>query len=505
MGSIPRRIPNTPELEPRRFAGGGRIAYVARMPSHALIPLIVACALFMEHLDSNVISTSLPVIAADLRQDPIALKLALTSYLLSLAVFIPISGWMADRFGARVIFRAAIAVFTIGSILCGLSTGLFSFVMARIVQGAGGAMMVPVGRLIILRSTPKSELVSAIAWLTIPAMIGPLTGPLLGGFISTYFNWRWIFFINIPISVIGMALASRFIDNTREDRTPPLDVPGALLSGVGLSGLVFGLAIMGQNLLPVAASVTITAVGAIATAFYVSHALRTPHPVIDLRLLAIPTFRAGVVGASLFRIGVGALPFLMPLLLQLGFGLSAFASGLITFASAAGALVMKFTAAPIIRRFGFRWVLVVNALISSAFMLANVLFTAETPHLVIALVLLTGGFFRSLEFTAIHVIAYADIEPQAMSRATSFASVAQQLSLSLGVAIGALALEAARAMKDQPVLAAGDFGAAFIVVAAIAATSAALFAALPHDAGAELSGAKERADARLETEASGPA
>jgi EmrB/QacA subfamily drug resistance transporter len=473
------------------------------MPRHALIPLIVACALFMEHLDATVISTSLPAIAADLHQDPIALKLALTSYLLSLAVFIPVSGWMADRFGARVIFRAAIIVFTLGSILCGLSSGLTGFVLARIVQGAGGAMMVPVGRLVVLRSVPKSELVSALAWLTVPAMVGPIMGPPLGGFITTYLNWRWIFFINVPISLMGILLVSRFIGNIREPGTPPLDVPGSVLSGIGLSGLVFGLAIMGQSLLPVTVCAAITVTGAIATGLYVRHALKAPHPVIDLRLLAIPTFRAGVVGASLFRIGIGAIPFLLPLLFQVGFGLTAFASGMLTFAAAAGALVMKTTAAPIIRRFGFRRILVANALISAAFLLANMLFTASTPHAVIIFVLLTGGFFRSLEFTAINAIAYADIEPHAMSRATSFASVAQQVSLSLGVAIGALVLEAVRALKAQPVLAADDFGPAFVVVAAITATSALLFAMLPPDAGAALSGRAKQAGARAEPAVTG--
>jgi EmrB/QacA subfamily drug resistance transporter len=457
------------------------------MPRYALIPLIVACALFMESLDSTVISTSLPAIAADMQQDPIALKLALTSYLLSLAVFIPISGWIADRYGARVIFRAAIAVFTIGSILCGLSDSLSSFVLSRIVQGAGGAMMVPVGRLIILRSVPKTELVSAMAWLTVPALIGPILGPPAGGFITTYFHWRWIFFINVPVGIIGMLLASLFIENVREQYTPPLDVRGFILSGIGLSGLVFGLAILSQNLLPVYVSAAITLAGAAAAALYVRHALKAPHPVIDLRLLAIPAFRAAVAGGSLFRIGVGAIPFLLPLMFQIGFGLSAFASGLLTFAASAGALLMKTTAAPILRRLSFRRVLVYNALISAFFMLANCLFTGSTPYLIISAVLLTGGFFRSLEFTAINAIAYADIEPEAMSRATSFASVAQQVSLSLGVALGALVLETMRALEARPALTVADFIPAFIAVAAITAVSAAVFAQLPADAGAALS------------------
>ncbi|MBC8049443.1 MAG: MFS transporter, partial [Chitinophagales bacterium] len=249
------------------------------MPRHALIPLIVACALFMENLDGTVIATSLPAIAADLREDPISLKLALTSYLLSLAVFIPISGWMADRYGARHVFRAAIAVFMLGSIACGFSATLWEFVAARVLQGMGGAMMTPVGRLVILRSVPKSEMIGALAWLTVPALTGPLMGPPLGGFITTYFDWRWIFFINIPIALVGLALATRYIPDIREPERPPLDARGLALSAMGLSGLVFGFAVLGQNLIPLAYSIAITLAGAAAMALYVWHARRTARPV----------------------------------------------------------------------------------------------------------------------------------------------------------------------------------------------------------------------------------
>jgi EmrB/QacA subfamily drug resistance transporter len=457
-----------------------------------LIPLIVACGLFMENLDSTVLSTSLPAIAADLHEDPIALKLALTSYLLSLAVFVPISGWVADKYGARTVFMAAIAVFTGGSMLCGLSHSLPEFVLYRIVQGLGGAMMVPVGRLVILRSVEKSEMISALAWLTIPALIGPVIGPPLGGFITTYLHWRWIFYVNVPVGMLGLALTWRFIANVTEVHTPPLDKTGFALTGLGLSAFIFGLALLGENAGPLTAGLILTATGLAFCAAYVWHARRTKDPVIDLRLLRIATFRAGVIGASFFRIGVGAIPFLLPLMLQLSFGLSPFQAGMVTFAAAAGALIMKVTAAPVIRSFGFRNVLIVNALISTAFMALNGFFTAATPHFLIITLLLIGGFFRSLEFTAINALAYADIGQADMSRATSFASVAQQVALSLGVAIGALILQAARAMRGEAQLTQMDFAIAFWLVAAIGAVSVISFLRLPEGAGAELASVPAR-------------
>jgi EmrB/QacA subfamily drug resistance transporter len=456
------------------------------MPRY-FVTLIVAVALFMETMDSTVIATSLPAIAADLHQDPIALKLALTSYLLSLAVFIPLSGWVADRFGARTVFRAAIVVFTFGSALCGFSQGLPDFVLFRILQGLGGAMMVPVGRLVILRSVPKSELISALAWLTIPALLGPVIGPPLGGFITTYTSWRWIFWINIPVGVLGVILATYFITNVREKDLPPLDVRGFILSGIGLAGLAFGLTTIGQGLLPIWAVTTLLAVGGLCTWLYVRHARLAKAPLIDLRLLKVETFYASLVGGFLYRIGIGAMPFLLPLLFQLGFGMTPFQSGLLTVAGAIGAVTMKTTAARILRRFGFRRVLVVNALVSAGFLAASALFAPGMSHAIIFAVLLVGGFFKSLQFTSINTIAYADIEPKAMSRATSFASVAQQLSLSTGVAVGALALEIERMGREATNVVAGDFVSAFILVAAIAASSALVFAALPQEAGSSLS------------------
>ncbi len=474
------------------------------IPARKLVPLIVACGLFMENLDSTVLSTSLPAIAASLHEDPIALKLALTSYLLSLAVFVPISGWVADKYGARTVFMTAIAVFTCGSMLCGLANGLPELVAFRVVQGLGGAMMVPVGRLVILRSVPKSELISSLAWLTIPALLGPVLGPPLGGFITTYLNWRWIFFVNAPIGALGLALSWAFITNVKEEETPPLDKTGFVLSGLGLSAFVFGLAVLGENAGEMAAGLALTAAGLALLCVYVWHARRTDNAVIDLKLLRIPTFRASVIGATFFRIGVGAVPFLLPLMLQLSFGLSPFQSGSITFAASAGALIMKATAAPIIRRFGFRNVLIVNAAVSSAFLAATGFFTAETAHAVIIAMLLAGGFFRSLEFTAINALAYADIEQADMSRATSFASVAQQVSLSLGVALGALILQAARGARGEAALAHGDFAIAFWIVSGISAFSVISFIRLPLGAGEEMAGAPAATAANPRAEAAAP-
>ena len=452
-----------------------------------LTPVIIATALFMENLDSTVLSTSLPAIATDLHEDPIALKLALTSYLLALAVFIPASGWMADRFGARKIFRAAIVVFTIGSICCGLSSTLPQFVAARVLQGAGGAMMTPVGRLVLLRSVPRAELVRALARLTTPALIGPVIGPPLGGFITTYFHWRWIFWINVPIGVIGVVLVTLFIKDLREEDVPPLDVFGFALSGIGLSCLMFGFSVLGRNFLPGWEAAALIATGAVLMAVYLWHARRAKNPILDLSLLQRQTYRASVVGGFFFRIGLGATPFLLPLLFQVGFGLTPFQSGLLTFLSTLGAMAMKPTAAPILRFAGFRNVLLFNTIVSTAFFCTNAFFTPGTPHALIAGLLLVGGFFRSLQFTALNAVAYAEIDNREMSRATSLSAVGQQLSLSIGVTVGAGTLDLTRSLHPGT-LVASDFAPAFLLVGAISLASLLFFRALPPDAGAEISG-----------------
>ena len=344
-------------------------------------------------------------------------------------------------------------------------------------------MMVPVGRLVLLRSVPREELVTALAYLTIPALIGPIMGPPLGGFITTYFQWRWIFWINVPIGVLGVVLATLFIENVREPETWPLDVTGFVLSGFGLSLATFGLTVAGRGFVSPPAVVLLLLAGFGLIGLYVLHARRVAYPILELKLLAIPTFRAAVVGGFLFRLGIGSLPFLLPLLFQIGFGMTPFQSGCLTFASAAGAMAMKTTANPILSRFGFRPVLIVNAVISSLFMVVYGSLTVSTGLLVVFASLLFGGFFRSLEFTAVNALAYADIGAPEMSRATSFVSVVQQLSLSTGVAVGAGAIEISQWLHGDASLGTRDFSLAFYSVAAISMASAMIFARLPAGAG----------------------
>ena len=462
------------------------------MPDRILVPLIVACALFMENLDSTVISTALPTIARDFGTSPIHLKLALTTYLLTIAVFLPASGWLADRFGARLIFRMAIIIFTCGSILCGFSNSIGAIVFARVIQGIGGAMMVPVGRLVILRTVPKHEIVGALAWLTVPALIGPVIGPPVGGFIITYVDWPWIFWINIPVGILGLILATLYIPDVRGEERVDFDRLGFVLSGVGLALFVTGTTTLGLGLLPLPLVLAFLVGGAALLVGYVIHGQRIPNPILDLTLLRIQTFRHSIAGAMLFRIGMGATPFLLPLLLQIGFGMTPFQSGLITFAAAIGAIAMKFVAPPTLRRFGFRNVLLWNTLIAAGFVALPAAFRITTPVMLMTGLLLVGGFFRSLQFTAINALTYADISPVRMSRATTLTSVAQQLSLSLGVSAGAVALEASTRFTGGTIVA-SDFWFPFLVIGAISLASLIPFRELAHDAGDEMSGRHRRA------------
>ena len=453
-----------------------------------IVPLIVAVALFMENMDSTVIATSLPAIAQALGTNPLALKLAVTSYLLALAIFIPASGWIADRFGARNVFRSAIVIFVLGSIGCALSSSLPEFVLARILQGAGGAMMTPVGRLILVRSINKRVLVNAMALVTIPALIGPICGPPLGGFITTYFSWHWIFIINVPIGVLGIAMVTFFIPVIAAERPPAFDFIGFVLSGLGIGGLAFGFSVLGLALLPPRWIAALIGVGAVAAVAYVLHARRTPTPILDLGLFKLATFRASIFGGFIFRLGIGALPFLLPLLLQIGFKLTPFESGLITFTAAVGAIFMKAAVATILKHFGYRPVLVYNSLISAAFLAACAMFQPGVPFAAMIAILLAGGFFRSLQFTAVNTIAYAEIEPSLMSRATAITSVAQQLALSSGVAIGALVVQITMLLRHDALMSAADFPPAFLIVAASTAAASLIFLRLPGDAGAVMAG-----------------
>jgi EmrB/QacA subfamily drug resistance transporter len=456
------------------------------MFENRLVPLIVAVALFMENMDSTVIATALPAIAADLGTNPLALKLAITSYLLALAIFIPASGWTADRFGARTVFRIAIAIFMAGSIGCAMSDSLGNFVIARFVQGVGGAMMSPVGRLVLLRSFDKRDLVAIMTWVTMPALIGPVLGPPVGGFITTYFSWHWIFIINLPIGLLGIVLATKYIPNIHGEERVPFDFLGFVLAGLGIGGLAFGATTVGLGYLPPGVVIGLLVGGATSTFAYVVHARHAATPLLDLRLFRLATFRIAVSGGFIFRIGVGAMPFLMPLLLQLGFHMSPFQSGMVTFSTALGAMTMKAVVPWILLRYGFRPTLVWNCIISSILLAACAAFTPATPVVVIMAVLVIGGFFRSLEFTCINTIAYADIDRRIMSRATSLVSVVQQLAVSTGVAVAALAVELATNHAGTGHITAADFPPAFLFVGVLSMSAALIFWRLHPDAGSEL-------------------
>jgi EmrB/QacA subfamily drug resistance transporter len=454
--------------------------------------MIVASAMFMEQLDGTVLATALPTMARSFNADPLHMNVALTSYLLTLAMFIPASGRIADRFGSRSVFRAAIGLFTLGSILCAQAPALWALVAARMLQGAGGAMMSPVGRLVMLRVVSKTELVRSMAWLMIPATIGPIVGPPLGGFIVTYLSWRWIFYINVPIGILGIVLVTIFIEEMKEPVRTKFDLRGLALSGTALACLMFGIEVASRGVGSGWIIAALLGAGAASAGLYVVHARRTARPMLDFRLLRIATFRMSLLCGSLSRIAVGAMPFLLPMMFQLGFGLSAVASGSITFVSSIGALAMRACAPIFLRRLGFRNVLTWVGALATFLLAASAAFRPGWPMPLIYAVLLVNGFFQSLQFMAYNTIAYADVPREDMSAATSFYTTFQQMSLTLGIAVSAAALAASIAVTGhaEPML--PDFSAAFLFVAAISFLAPLLATRLDKGAGAELSGHRER-------------
>ena len=450
--------------------------------------MIVATAMFMQNLDSTAIATALPTMAKVFGYDPQHMSVALTSYLLSLAVFVPASGWVADRYGARNVFRIAIVVFTLGSVLCGQSDSLAFLVCARILQGLGGAMMVPVGRLLLLRTAAKTELIAAMAWLTTPALLGPVVGPPLGGFIVTYLNWRWIFNINIPIGILGFVLVTMFIEDVREPPRGRFDLRGLLLTGLALTGLMFGLETLGRGVVPMWATHVMLIGGASAALLYVWHARRAAEPVLDFSLLKLPCFGVAFGAMMLFRTGIGAIPFLLPMMLQVGFGKEAVESGLITFASSAGALVMKPVTQRALRLFGFRDTLIWNGLFSGIMLSLCAAFRPTWPAAAIYGVLLIGGFMRSLQFTAYNTLAYGDVPRPRMSAATSLYTAGQQLAATIGVSAGAMSLAVAGSFSDHLVPTPMDFSIAFLVVGLLTTAAAPVALLMPRSAGDDLTG-----------------
>jgi EmrB/QacA subfamily drug resistance transporter len=460
------------------------------MSALRLTPLILAVALFMENMDSTVIATSLAAIATDIGTEPIALKLALTTYLVALAIFIPISSWMADRFGARNVFRWAMIVFVIGSVCCAVSDSLLTFVLSRFLQGMGGALMTPVARLVLVRVTPRNQLVDAMAWLSIPGLVGPIVGPPVGGFITTFASWHWIFLINVPIGIIGVLLVNRFLPAWESTRPRRLDFVGFVLAGTAFAGWVFGVSVLTLPALPAWVGIATLVVGTIAAVAYYRHYKRSEHPLLDLGVFRFPLFRSTVVGGAFFRLGVGATPFLFPLMLQLAFGLTPFESGSITFAGAAGAFAAKFFAERILQAQGFKVALIHATVVTVLGIYAMGIYTPETPVWLMLLVLVFAGFYQSMFWTATHAFTFADISDKDAGQATVISQVGVQLSLAFGVALGGGVLEASHLITGgegvNPSL--FDFHLAFWVVGTVALVSTAIFWRLPKHAGREISG-----------------
>jgi EmrB/QacA subfamily drug resistance transporter len=453
-----------------------------------LIALTVAGAFFMENLDGTVIATALPQMARSFATSPINLSVGMTAYILALAVFIPISGWMADRFGSRSVFGTAIVVFTLTSLLCGASQGVWSFTAARVAQGLGGAMMVPVGRLVVLRSTEKQHLMRAMAYITWPGLAAPVIGPPVGGFITTYADWRWIFWLNLPLGVLALALVALLFRNERGQQRRPFDATGFVLSGIALPSLMYGLDLAARPQAEWGTAAAVLALALVLGALAVWHFRRASNPLIDLAALRVPTFAVTVWGGSLFRIAIGSIPFLVPLLLQVAFGLSAFASGTLILAMFAGNLGMKSVTTPILRRFGFRHVLIGNGLVVVATIAACALLTPATPTAVIAAVLFAGGLCRSMQFTCLATIQFADIPPAQMSSASSFASMLQQFTMGMGIAVGAVFLHLALLARGADHLALADFRLTFALVAVVALLAVVFSLGVDPAAGAEVSG-----------------
>ena len=453
-----------------------------------LTAAIVASALFMQNLDGSAVTTALPSMARDLGEEPARLGAAITAYLVALTVFIPLSGWVADRFGAKRVFMAAICIFVFASALCARSDSLLELVAARSLQGVGGAMMVPVARLLLLRQVRKDEMLSAMAWLTMPAMLGPVSGPPLGGLLTDAFGWHAVFLINLPIGAVGLALVAWKIPPIPPRDPGPPDRVGLALVGLALALLMFGLQTAGRGMVPWPLPEAAFGVGLCAGWAAVRHCRRAERPALDLSLLRVRTFNQGAFAGSLFRVGAGATPFLVPLLLQVGFGKSASEAGLVSFATALGAFAMKPLARPVLRRLGFRRALIGGALLSAAGVAVLAWLSPAWPLAVIFVVLALGGLFRSLQFSALNALAFADLPSARLSAGTSLFGTVQQLAPALGVVLATAVLEASAALAGRPAVGMGDFAAAFLVAGAVIAASAPLHARLAPGAGAAVSG-----------------
>ncbi|MBG1993691.1 MFS transporter [Klebsiella pneumoniae] len=410
--------------------------------------LLVAGAFFMEFLDGTVIATALPDMARDFGVTAVELNIGISAYLITLAVLIPASGWIADRFGARAIFTLALAIFTLASVFCGLSTEVHIFVAMRILQGVGGALMVPVGRLAVLRTTPKHQLIKAIATLTWPALVAPIIGPPLGGFITRYASWHWIFFINVPLGLAAIILSLRIIPDIRETERRSFDLSGFITTSVAMVSLVTAMERLGDRQPQIWPTLALAALGFGCLLYSIRHFRRAAAPMVRLDALQVPTFRGTMYGGSLFRASISAVPFLLPLLFQVGFGMDPFHSGLLVLAVFVGNLTIKPATTPLIRWLGFRRLLLINGALNVCSLLACALLTPQTPVWAIMLILYLGGVFRSIQFTGVSTLAFADVPAAQMSDANTLFSTASQLAVGLGITLGAIGIRLGEQVGD---------------------------------------------------------
>ncbi len=458
------------------------------------IALLVAGTFFMENLDGTILTTAAPSIGRSLGVPSVSIGITITAYLLTLAVLIPLSGWITRRLGSRRVFLAAIAIFTIASALCALSASLPELTIMRVLQGVGGAMMVPVGRLAVLRVTDRADLIRAVALLTWPALVAPIVAPLAGGFITTYFSWHWIFLINLPLGATAFVCTMRWIENTRTHEQHPFDWLTFLFGALASTGAVYGMEKLGGEgdhwQLP---AIILTASALCGVLAIVAARRRPTTSLIDLESLGLKTYSLSIYGASAFRIAVSVLPFLLPLMFQIAFGLTAFQSGLYLFALFGGDLLMKVLVIQTLRRWGFRTVLIVNGICCACTMLVCATISPSTPSIIIGLILFVHGATRSLEFSCLTTLAYTEIPPHRMSRANGFLSAIMQFSLGMGIAVGAIALRLAAHAHGHssalPQLA--DFHTAIFVVAVLALGPVVDALGLPHNAGASTSGHRQ--------------
>jgi EmrB/QacA subfamily drug resistance transporter len=405
-----------------------------------IIPAVVAVGFLMEQLDSTIIITAVPDIAKSLATTPVRMNLAVTTYILTLAMFIPVSGWFADRFGARRIFTLSLFLFTLGSILCGMATSFPMLIATRALQGFGGAMMTPVGRLILIRSFPRSQLVTAMTYMTLPAIIGPVIGPILGGFLTTYLSWRWIFWVNLPFGIIGIIMALRYVEDTDRDDSLKFDFPGFVMVGLGCVLLQYGIENVGRPTIPVPAIAAVLVAAFLLLAGFVRYARTATSPAVDLTLFRLRTFRVGTLAGGICRIGLNGVPFLLPLMLQVGFGLSPIVSGSLTFVSALSALAVRPVSARLLRLYGFDRVLTWSAVFGAAIVAGFALIGPDTPRWIILVYVFVFGIARAAQFMTSNTLSYSDTPAAQLSRATSLGGVLQQLSVSFGVSIAAMLL-----------------------------------------------------------------